>query len=80
MFKEAEIYLKIIGMIAAAFFAYHKFIMAQLDKKVDKESCQKETEYREKLQKESNKTIYKMLAEVKDELNIIKTYILQNKN
>ena len=80
MLKEAEIYLKIIGMIAAAFFAYHKFIMAQLDKKVDKDSCQKETEYRDKLQKESNKTVYNILAEVKEELKDIKNYILKNKN
>lgn len=80
MFKEIEINLKIIGMIVTTFFAYHKFIMSQLEKKVNKNFHQKETEYRERLQKESNKTVYNILAEVKEELKDIKNYILQNKN
>lgn len=83
MTENLELYLKIITTVAGIFFAYHKFIMSELNKKVDKEDCGRQQELLaekrlniEILVEERTKTIFKKQEEIQDDLKIIKEHII----
>lgn len=84
MTENLELYLKIITTVAGIFFAYHKFIMSELNKKVDKEDCGRQQELLaekrlniEILVEERTKTIFKKQEEIQDDLKIIKEHIIK---
>ena len=84
MTENLELYLKVITTVAGIFFAYHKFIMSELNKKVDKEDCGRQQELLaekrlniEILVEERTKTIFKKQEEIQDDLKIIKEHIIK---
>ena len=44
MTENLELYLKIITTVAGIFVAYHKFIMSEINKKMDRDDCGKQQE------------------------------------
>ena len=81
-----EIILTILGSIISSIFAYHKYLMSILDKKMDKEDCGKQqellTEKRNNLElliTERTKTIFEQQKAMREDIGIIKEYITRNK-
>lgn len=79
MTENPELFWKIIGTVAGAMFTYHKYITAQLEKKVDKEDCQTIHRYTKQLREESTKTLFKNIGEIKDKLKTIEEHLLSHK-
>lgn len=79
MTENPEFFWKIIGTVAGAMFTYHKYITAQLEKKVDKEDCQTTHRYTKQLREESTKTLFKNIGEIKDKLKTIEEHLLSHK-
>ena len=79
MTENPELFLKIAGTVAGSIFAYHKYITAQLDKKVDKEDCEMTHRYTKQLREESTKTLFKNIGEIKDKLKTIEEHLLSHK-
>lgn len=84
MTENLELYLKIITTVAGIFVAYHKFIMSEINKKMDKEDCGKQQEILaekrlniEIILEERTKTIFKKQEEIQEDLKIIKEHIIQ---
>ena len=82
--SEFDIYYKIGSSFIAAMFAYHKYVMRQLDKKMDREDCGRQqellTEKRNNLElliTERTKTIFEQQKEIKDDLKIIKEKLIE---
>ena len=85
MTENLELYLKIITTVGGIFVAYHKFIMSELNKKMDRDDCGRQQEILaekrnnlEILFEERTKTQFKQLNEIRDDLKIIKEYIAKN--
>lgn len=84
---DVEIIFKFFGLLAtigSSLFAYHKYIMSELNKKVDKDDCGKQQELLaekrlniEIMLEERTKTIFKKQEEIKEDLKIIKEHIIQ---
>lgn len=84
MTENLELYLKIITTVAGIFVAYHKFIMSEINKKMDKDDCGKQQEILaekrlniEIMFEERTKTIFKKQEEIQEDLKIIKEHIIQ---
>lgn len=84
MTENLELYLKVVTTVAGIFIAYHKFIMSELNKKMDKEDCGRQQELLaekrlniEILVEERTKTIFKKQEEIQDDLKIIKEHIIK---
>lgn len=82
MTENFDFYYTIISSVVAILFAYHKYLMKQLEKKVDKEDCVKQQELlaekRSKLEtliEERTKTQFNQLKDIKEDLKIIKEHI-----
>ena len=85
---EVEVIFKFLGLLAtigSSLFGYHKYIMSELNKKVDKDDCGRQQEILaekrnnlEFLFEERTKTQFKQLNEIRDDLKIIKEYIAKN--
>lgn len=82
--ENFDFYYKIISSFIAILIAYHKYIVKQLEKKMDKEDCGKQqqllAEKRNALElliTERTKTIFKQQQEIKEDLNIIKEKLLE---
>lgn len=85
MTENLELYLKIITTVAGIFVAYHKFIMSEINKKMDRDDCGRQQEILaekrgnlETLIEERTKTQFKQLNEIREDLKIIKEYIAKN--
>lgn len=85
MTENFDFYYTIISSVVAILFAYHKYLMKQLEKKVDKEDCVKQQELlaekRSKLEtliEERTKTQFNQLKDIKEDLKIIKEHITKN--
>ncbi len=85
MTENLELYLKIITTVGGIFVAYHKFIMSELNKKMDRDDCARQQEILaekrnnlEILITERTKTIFEQQKEIKEDLRIIKEKIVQN--
>ncbi len=85
MTENLELYLKIVTTVAGIFIAYHKFIMSELNKKMDRDDCGRQQEIlaekREKLEtliEERTKTQFNQLKDIKEDLKIIKEHITKN--
>ena len=85
MAENFDFYYTIISSVVAILFAYHKYLMKQLEKKVDKEDCVKQQELlaekRSKLEtliEERTKTQFNQLKDIKEDLKIIKEHITKN--
>ena len=83
--EKFDIYFKIFSVIAGVLAAYHKYLMKQLEKKMDINDCSKQQEILlkersriEAIVDERTKTIFKQQKEIHDDLRIIKEYILKN--
>lgn len=77
-----ELILTILGSIISSIFAYHKYLMSILDKKMDREDCGKQqellTEKRHNLElliTERTKTIFEQQKEMREDLRVIKEFI-----
>lgn len=77
-----EVILTILGSIISSIFAYHKYLMGILDKKMDREDCGKQqellTEKRNNLElliTERTKTIFEQQKAMREDIGIIKEYI-----
>ncbi len=84
MTENLELYLKIITTVAGIFVAYHKFIMSEINKKMDRDDCGKQQEILaekrlniEIMFEERTKTIFKKQEEIQEDLKIIKEHIIQ---
>ena len=81
--EKFDIYFKIFSVIAGVLAAYHKYLMKQLEKKMDINDCskqQKNLKERSRIEAivdERIKTIFKQQKETHDSLRIIKEYILK---
>lgn len=82
--EKFDIYFKIFSVIAEFLAAYHKYLMKQLEKKMDINDCSKQQEILlkersriEVIVDERTKTIFKQQKEIHDDLRIIKEYILK---
>lgn len=81
--EKFDIYFKIFSVIAGVLAAYHKYLMKQLEKKMDINDCskqQKNLKERSRIEAivdERTKTIFKQQKETHDSLRIIKEYILK---
>ena len=81
--EKFDIYFKIFSVIAGVLAAYHKYLMKQLEKKMDINDCskqQKNLKERSRIEAivdERTKTIFKQQKEIHDDLRIIKEYILK---
>lgn len=85
MTENFDFYYKIISSVIAILFGYHKYLMKQLEKKVDKEDCVRQQELlaekRSKLEtliEERTKTQFNQLKDIKEDLKIIKEHITKN--
>lgn len=74
--------LTILGTVISGIFAYHKYLMKLLDKKMDREDCGKQqellTEKRNNLElliTERTKTIFEQQKAMREDIGIIKEYI-----
>ena len=82
--EKIDIYFKFFSVIAGVLAAYHKYLMKQLEKKMDINDCskqQKNLKERSRIEAivdERTKTIFKQQKEIHDDLRIIKEYILKN--
>ena len=83
MIENGELYLKILGGIITSFFAYHKYMITLLDKKMDKEDCKIQQELLaekrnnlELLITERTKTIFEQQKAMREDIGIIKEYII----
>lgn len=84
MTENLELYLKVITTVAGIFVAYHKFIMSEINKKMDRDDCGKQQEILaekrlniEIMFEERTKTIFKKQEEIQEDLKIIKEHIIQ---
>ena len=84
MTENLELYLKIITTVAGIFVAYHKFIMSEINKKMDRDDCGKQQEILaekrlniEIMFEERTKTIFKKQEEIQEDLKIIKEHVIQ---
>lgn len=81
--EKFDIYFKIFSVIAGVLAAYHKYLIKQLEKKMDINDCskqQKNLKERSRIEAivdERTKTIFKQQKETHDSLRIIKEYILK---
>lgn len=82
--------LKIFGTLITSFFTFYKYLQSQLTKKADKEELEKIKEELEKnfsrelnYIKENNKNIQNSFVEklddIKEDMTIIKNFLLNNK-
>ena len=85
MTENLELYLKVITTVAGIFNAYHKFIMSEINKKMDRDDCARQQEILaekrgnlETLIEERTKTQFNQLNEIREDLKIIKEYIAKN--
>lgn len=85
MTENLELYLKITTTVGGIFVAYHKFIMSELNKKMDRDDCARQQEILaekrgnlETLIEERTKTQFNQLNEIREDLKIIKEYIAKN--
>lgn len=84
MTENLELYLKVITTVAGIFIAYHKFIMSEINKKMDRDDCGKQQEILaekrlniEIMFEERTKTIFKKQEEIQEDLKIIKEHIIK---
>ena len=85
---EIEVIFKFLGLLAtigSSLFAYHKYIMSELNKKVDKDDCGRQQELLaekrnnlEILFEERTKTQFNQLKEIREDLKIIKEHFSKN--
>lgn len=82
--EDLMLFLKFISALFVPLVAYHKYLMAQLDKKMDKDLCNAQQklilEKRDKLQQmveERTRTIFNQQSEIKEDLKIIKEHLLK---
>lgn len=82
--EDLLLLLKFLSTLFIPMVAYHRYLMAQLDKKMDKELCNAQQklilEKRDKLQQmveERTRTIFNQQSEIKEDLKIIKEHLLK---
>ncbi len=82
--EDLMLLLKFLSTLFIPMLAYHKYLMAQIDKKMDKDLCNAQQkiilEKRDKLQQmveERTRTIFNQQSEIKEDLKIIKEYLLK---
>lgn len=76
MTENPELFWKIIGTVAGAMFTYHKYITAQINKKVDKEDCRSTHEYIREIRTENAKTLFKSVQKIEERLGRIENYFI----
>lgn len=83
--EKFNAYYIIVSSVIGILTAYHKYLMKQLNKKMDREDCKRQQELLaekrnnlEILITERTKTIFEQQKEIKEDLRIIKEKIVQN--
>ena len=61
-------YFKIAVTVGGILMGYHKFIMAHMEKKVDKSLYEMQVKFLSQQRKEDNKALYEDIKEIKVEL------------
>lgn len=82
--EDLMLFLKFISALFVPLVAYHKYLMAQIGKKMDKDLCNAQQKIilekragLEQLVEERTRTIFKQQKEMKEDLAIIKEYLLK---
>lgn len=76
MTENFDLYWKVIGTVAGAMLTYHKYITAQLEKKVDKEDCGTTNKFTQELREENTKTLFKSINKIDERLGRIENYFI----
>ena len=61
-------YIKIISGIVALFIGYHKFILSLLDRKIDKESWEREKKLLERLEEENRRNMVDGIKRIEERM------------
>ena len=69
-------FLGILATIASSLFGYHKYIMTQLEKKVDKTVCDHTHTYIKEIREENNKTLFNGIKKIEERLGRIEEHLL----
>ena len=82
--EDLMLLLKFLSTLFIPMLAYHKYLMVQIDKKMDKDLCNAQQKIilekragLEQLVEERTRTIFKQQKEMKEDLAIIKEYLLK---
>lgn len=82
--EDLLLLLKFLSTLFIPMIAYHRYLMAQLDKKMDKDLCNAQQKLilekragLEQLVEERTKTIFNQQKEMKEDLTIIKEHLLR---
>jgi len=70
-------YFKIAMTIMGVFVAYHKFILALMEKKVDKGLYEMQVKFLNQQRKDDNKALYEDIKEIKAELRRMTDYLIK---
>ena len=70
-------YFKIGVTVGGILMGYHKFIMAHMEKKVDKTMHDMQFKFLEQQRKEDNKALYEDIKEIKTELRKMTEYLIK---
>lgn len=77
-----ELVLKFFGIlltVGSSIFGYHKYIMTQLEKKVDKTVCDHTHMYIKEIREENTKTLFNAIKKIEERLGRIEEHLLNNK-
>ncbi|MEJ6466662.1 hypothetical protein [Fusobacterium ulcerans] len=70
-------YFKIAVTVGGILMGYHKFIMAHMEKKVDKSLYEMQVKFLSQQRKEDNKALYEDIKEIKVELRKMTEYLIK---
>ena len=70
-------YFKIAVTVGGILMGYHKFIMAHMEKKVDKSFYEMQVKFLSQQRKEDNKALYEDIKEIKVELRKMTEYLIK---
>ena len=70
-------YFKIAVTVGGILMGYHKFIMAHMEKKVDKSLYEMQIKFLSQQRKEDNKALYEDIKEIKVELRKMTEYLIK---
>ncbi|WP_278538639.1 hypothetical protein [Fusobacterium varium] len=70
-------YFKILGTITGLFVGYHKYMLALMEKKVDKTMHDMQFKFLEQQRKEDNKALYENIKEIKAEIGRLSDFLMK---
>lgn len=70
-------YFKIGVTVGGIFIGYHKFIMAHMEKKVDKSLYEMQVKFLSQQRKEDNKALYEDIKEIKADIGRLSNFLMK---